>query len=245
MDHAYLIEDGTGRAAWLLESKSRWESEATPQLAEYSVALALNFHFQVPINPVLVLFAPGRQSGTEPDCFHTRAGRVGVEIDFLLVRLWEVDARKVLDSGYHRLLPWVPLLGGGQPELQEAAEKIVATGDKSLASSFCTLGGLRYDKVVLEHMLERLHMFIPKELFDEGPAYIEVRAEGKAEGQAQGRADAARESLRHLLARKFPELLSEAAALDSIQDANRLMVLFDGILDATSVEQARRVFQSL
>ena len=82
-------------------------------------------------------------------------------------------------------------------------------------------------------------LFLPN-LFDEGPAYIETREKALAEGTAKG----IRQSLRHLLSKRFPELMAEAAALDNVRDPDRLVATFDEILVAQTAEQARRALSS-
>ena len=104
----------------------------------------------------------------------------------------------------------------------------------------------------LEKLLEKMYMFIPPELFDERPASIETRekalaegkAKGKAEGKAEGRVEGIRQSLQHLLSKRFPELMAEAAALETVRDPDRPVATFDEILAAQTPEQARRALSS-
>jgi hypothetical protein len=212
------------------------ESGAALQLTKYGVAVALQYGFETPVYPVLVLFAPDRSpKNLEPE-FSKSAGLVGIHVRFHVVRMWEVDARRVLDMGRPALLPWVPLLNGSRKELEEAAARIMETGNTRLASAFCTLGGLRYDKLTLERLLESMPMFIPQELIDEGPLYVEARARGKADGE--------RSLIQYLLRERFPELLAESAVLDTVTHPDRLTAIFKEILSAQSTDQARAALRT-
>ena len=240
LDHSYELRRNGETSVCVLEAKARWESGALKQLATYGVAVALHYDFKIPVVPVLVLFSPARTAKNPPERFSEQLGHIGIDVQVQVVRLWEVDASAVIAANMPSLLPWVPLLKGGREELEQAAARIVVTGDRRLASAFCTLGGLRYDRLTLEKLLEKMYMFIPPELFDEGPAYIETREKALAEGTAKG----IRQSLRHLLSKRFPELMAEAAALDNVRDPDRLVATFDEILAAQTAEQARRALNS-
>ncbi|MEO7651818.1 MAG: hypothetical protein ABIZ80_15250 [Bryobacteraceae bacterium] len=248
LDHSYEMRRNGETSVCVLEAKARWESGAVRQLAKYGVAVALHYDFETPVIPVLVLFSPNPSPRSPEERFSRQIGHIGIHVQLRIVRLWEVDAAAVLEANMPSLLPWVPLLNSGLEEVAQAAERIAITGDRRLASAFCTLGGLRYDRLTLEKLLEKMYMFIPPELFDEGPAYIETRqkalAEGQAEGKAEGRVESARELLRHLLRSRFPDLVAEAAALDNVRDPERLVATFDEILAAQNAEQVRRALKS-
>jgi len=107
-----------------------------------------------------------------------------VGIWFKLIRLWEIEGRRILESGDIRLYPFVPLTRCGREEVLRAERGIFESGlergEKSdLLTVLAIFSGLKSEDLMRELFMRRRDIMI------ESPAYDLIKREGFEEGMLE------------------------------------------------------------
>jgi len=176
-DFVLRAEFEGGRAGLVLvEFQTRWkpwlpvrtlESRCRHWLAE-----------RLPVTTVIILLRP---HGKATDRYRDEE----VDYRYRLVRLYEMDAREVLDSGPECLFPFIPLMKRGS-ELVDEAERAIydSSGSRAFKSDLLTgmaiLGGLVSRDISAKLIKRRRDIMI------ESAAYDIIRQEGYEEGMVAG-----------------------------------------------------------
>lgn len=244
VDHIYRVGDEGEARLVHLEAITSWSRERTSRLALYRFLLRQKH--KIPVVSYVVLMAekyapkrmPARVVYQEPDGFR-------IEAPYQVIRLWEIDPSIAFEHGGEPLLPWAPLLKGGRAELMKTVERIEELAEHPeeapyplsvMVSNLATLAGLRYDKDVVQHTVERLRtkMMLDTELFTDTWLY----KDGVKAGRKEAKLEAKREALRVALDTLFPEL-GEAAEFDQISSPKALDRLLVAVLKAKTVDEVR------
>jgi predicted transposase YdaD len=195
-----------GGVVWYrhLEFQSGPDPDMPRRCFEYNSRLILHYDAAV-LTTVLYLF-PGSDRDAQ-DAFRLYIGdRLAYEWRFDVVRLWEIDAERALESGEAGPLALVPLLrGGDEPDkLLAAAQMLDALPRPQAAdamSALLDLASQRYDRATFLNVLGKdrvMQSWLWQMGRDEGEARgraqgeAQGRAEGEARGRAEGQTDAAR-----------------------------------------------------
>ena len=181
------------------------------------------------------------------------AGCVQISVRYELVLLWQIDAKEMLSLDRENLLPFVPLMRGGQDELEAGAARLGGIADeqkqRELSLHFLVVGGLRYNREDLLDLIGRKGM-IPLDQFKESSFYQLIVEEGLKEGRDQGLKEGLKEGLREgraqgvaeilgkLIAKRFPNL-NVAAEIESINDVDVLQDLCVEVPDIHGAEALR------
>jgi predicted transposase YdaD len=161
---------------------------------------------------------------------------------YRLVRLWELDAAKWFASERPFLLPYIPLMRGGEQHLTAIAQALSQLPDedqrKDLSAYFAIMGGLRYDRTVLRQLLQEALMQIPMEDFRQSSIVQAWLEEGREEGAAKGRAAAVYEMVRRAAARTFPPLQigSELESITNLEALEDLCLTMHELPDAATLQ---------
>jgi predicted transposase YdaD len=183
-----------------------------------------------------------------------RSGDLVILKGYRLVRLWELDAAQWFASERPFLLPYIPLMRGGEQHLTAIAQALSQLPDedqrKDLSAYFAIMGGLRYDRTVLRQLLQEALMQIPLEDFRQSSivqAWLEEGLEeglakgiarGREEGIARGRAAAVYEMVRRAAARYFPvvSLGSELESITNLEALEDLCLTMHELPDAATLQ---------
>ncbi|MFN7938938.1 MAG: hypothetical protein U0R19_36755 [Bryobacteraceae bacterium] len=262
MDHVYKI--GEERLVHF-EAITSWRADRVPKLALYRFLLRQKY--DLPVDSYLVLMAEKYAPRALPDrIVYAEADGFRIETPYKVIRLWEIDPAIAFERGCEALLPWVSTLKSSPADLQHAAEEIesLATHPEQLPYAIDTMVGdlavlasLRYDKVEIRKLLERLRrkIMFPSDIFQDSWIYkdgkaeglIEGKAEGIAEGKAEGRLDGKREDLRTAFELRFPhapvpQQIDTLVNIDAIQSAFRSVIQAATADEAThAIERAARI----
>ncbi len=247
VDHVYGV--WTPGAHWMAhyEMQTRYKSDVPERLAWYGQALTLKF--RLPVEMVLILALERHAPRVIPDQHWLELRSVRTWVGYRVVRLWQMEGRRLIDLQRPSLLPWLPLMDSTPTDLQQGAEQITATGDPKLAAEFMVLGGLRYDRNDLARMLGKAGAMFTDEMLQESSTYQMILEKGMKKGIKQGiekgiekgieqgryagRIEEARRNLQRVLALRFPEL-SRLRELDAIDDPVRLETLLEAAVTARS-----------
>jgi predicted transposase YdaD len=133
---------------------------------------------------------------------------------FEVLRLWELEAKKVVLGGAPGVLALVPLMAGGQDfeTIRRAwrAVRAAVPGERvsPAESILLALASERYTVGEIEKLVGRPRM-MQSSIWRE--ALAEGKAEGKAEGRVEGRVSTERELCLEFVRRNHPELARRAA----------------------------------
>ena len=169
------LEDG-GVLLALVEFISRWRAWYPVRTLECRCRHLLKEN--LPIRSFLVLLTPSVEA-------HDLYEDEEVRYRFGLVKLYEMEARMVLEEGPPCLLAFVPLMKGGEEMLDEAERKIYELEAErewkaDLLTGMAILGGLKSPEIPLK-LIERR-----RDLMIESAAYEIIKKEGFEEGLKQG-----------------------------------------------------------
>jgi predicted transposase YdaD len=156
--------------------------------------------------------------------------------NYRVVRLWQEDPESYLTAGVN-LVPLAPLTNVSEADLRRIvgrmADRINAEPRPKAAKLWTAtylLMGLRYSDVLTVSLLEGVQVM--KESTTYQKILREGRKEGRKKGQKEGRVSEARRMLLRQGAKRFgaPDAAT-IAALEAIQDIDRLEALGERILD--------------
>jgi hypothetical protein len=241
VDHAYRIR--TADADWIehFEALARWESEAPERMTRYGASLWLKFSRPVRLN--LVLLAERFAPAVVPNFCRLELDDLQIQTRFRVVRLWEIDAAKVLAKHRVALYPWVTLMGANPEHIRDAYLGAVRSGNRAWTAQFAQLGELRYGKEQWLEWLTRSPQMMPwAKIFKETHWYDMALSEGRQEEKAASVAKL-RTGVRTAVRARFPDL-GELPELDQVTDDARLIKLLSDLASANDIEAARRSVQS-
>jgi len=187
-----------------LEFQAQRDPDMPRRCFEYNSRLILHYDTAV-LTTVLYLF-PGADRDVS-DAFRLYVGDwLAYEWRFDVVRLWEVDAQRALESGAAGPLALVPLLrGGDEPDkVLEAVRMLDALPRPQSADAMSVLldfASQRYDRATFWNVLGKdrvMQSWLWQLGVDEG------KAEGQAEGKVRGRLEAVRQLCADLVTELHP-----------------------------------------
>ncbi len=217
-DKAYKIVTDSGARIVHIEAQSRYPHVMKERMADYGTREWMKYRLPV---TCYVLLLTDRDLPKNPVTIgRIDAGDVQITVRFRLIRLSQISASQMLALQRENLLPFVPLMRGERQELETGAERLRQVSDErhqlELGLHFLVLGALRYNPEDLLDLIGREDMMIPipPEVYKESPA-IEFligkskdhwKEEGREEGREEGGVQALSETLRLLIASRFPNL---------------------------------------
>jgi hypothetical protein len=113
-----------------------------------------------------------------PSMIHIDAGGISLTVRFQITGLWQIPARRALDLKSESLLPFVPLMQGGEEELEQGARALGEIKDeirrREVALHFVMVGSLRYRRDDLLDLMRRTNMVVPIELLRQSEMYQSI-----------------------------------------------------------------------
>ena len=145
------------------------------------------------------------------------------------------------------MLPWVPLLKGGEAEFAEATLAIEKLAERqghppfpveAMVSNLAALAALRYDKDEIRRFLKKLQERIKmsSDVFTDTWLYQDGKAEGRTEGKREGRTEATLKALRTVFELRFPGVAFPL--LETVPDPATLEAALRAVVQASSAEEA-------
>lgn len=213
-----------------------------PLRSEVYAALAEQT-YRLPVLPVVVNILPGAAA----DLDHYESAVLGFRArrDLRVIRLWEWEARRVVDQDITGLLPLVPVMdGGADPALLTGVlDRLRRTPELAgMEMLLAYMAGLVLDKAdVLDLMRWNMGaatgLTFYEEILREG---VEQGLErGVAVGREHGHRDAALQHLQRILRRRFGPAADDLAPLLVERDRATLELLLDEAVDVPSLAAFR------
>ena len=232
-DQPYLVETEQGSCVVHIEAQTIYDPLIPERMAEYGARLWVRY--RLPVSSYVLLLTRKGLPERAPTRARVDAGDVQIRVHYRLVKLWNVSARRVLAMDRESLLPFVPLMRGGQAELEIGAQRLSLVRDErkqqELGLHFLLLGGLRYNREDILELIGSKSM-IPLEQLKESSVYQLIVEEGLKEGRRQGEVKGRAETLRRLVEKRFPGL-NVASQIERIGDAQVLQELILEVTDMT------------
>ena len=182
-----------------------------------------------PIYPVLVNILPPPAGVDIPTRFVSEFLGLVARQDYRVVNLWEVEAQWVLEAELVPLLPFLPVLRGGQdiPLLQRAVTRLRAEPALSELEPLLAF----FASFVLETEFVQQIMRWDMAILRESPWYLEILEEGREQGR--------REDVLHFLEYRFGEVPAEIGDALGGLDLEQLDRLLDAALKAATLDEFR------
>ena len=166
---------------------------------------------------------------------------------FRAIKLWEVPAEWLLQTGWLGIFPLVILAHGGKrlDVVQQTIDRLAAEQEYDLLAMTEMLGGLVFKEGSdYEAFKRRFKMF--QDLLSESPIYQEIFGEGEEKGRREGLREGAlqaqAEMLLNIVKLRFPELQELAKQqADTIKDVSVLSAINLNLVMAQTTEEARHV----
>ncbi len=214
----------------LVELQTRWQADMPLRLLEYRARHMLRE--KVDALSVVLLLRPG---GDVRDVYEDRE----VRYHYRVVKVYEADAREVLERGPVCLLPLVPLMREGESLAQDADRRIYESNlPRPVKADMLTILTL-LSGIVSKDLAEVL-LYRRRDIMIESPAYELIKREGIEEGLKEGLLRARREDISALLKLRLSpppeELETIAKRLEHITDLKRLQALLILAAQVSNIE---------
>jgi predicted transposase YdaD len=259
-DQPYEVTIGDESEIVHVEAQTAYDPNLPERMLDYAVRLWLKY--RLPVRSYVLLLTNRKLGDKIPaNMASVSAGDLRVDLSYAPVRLWRLSAQEALELDRQNLLPFVPLMRGGERELETGVQRLAAVPDdkqrEELSLHFLVLGGLRYNEEDLLDLMGESAM-IPIDQLKESSFYQYILREGREEGlkkglktglkkglkkgreegREEGRRDGAARILLRLMERRFGKLSRSARSKIEKADAATLEQWSVQVLEASSVEDA-------
>lgn len=223
-----------GEFLLLNELQLRYNNKMPRRMRSYA-ALAEE-KYELPTYPVLINILPTTDVEI-PITFTSNLGGLRAIQDYRVINLWEVDVNIPFQQSLPSLLPFVPILQGGNNEsiIREALQ--ILRRDENLNQLETVLAF--FATFVLESAVVQEIMRWDMGVLRESPWYLEILREGEARGEAQGTRVSIQTSLEAKFGREGLELMPQ---ISQISDLQRLQEILRCVVLADSIEDVRQLF---
>ncbi|WP_413173920.1 Rpn family recombination-promoting nuclease/putative transposase [Anabaena azotica] len=230
-----------GKFLVLNELQLRYKSEMPRRMRAYS-GLAEE-KYQLPTYPVLINIL---KTGNEeiPTRYESNIAGLEVRQDYRVINLWEVDVKIALEQPLPSLLPFVPILKGGEDEtiIREALRLLKA--DEQLNQLETVLAF--FATFVLDSALVQEIMRWDMAVLRESPWYQEILQQGEKQGEEKGEKKDRISSIELCLEVKFgDEGLKIMPKISEISDLETLKTIQRSILTVENLEELRLAMENL
>jgi hypothetical protein len=181
-DQPYEVTAGERRFIAHLEEQTRWADDVPERVTAYQAIFWANH--RLPVHSYVLLLTPRGLPKDLPASCVVDAGGLWLKSHFTIVKAWELPAAEAWAAGSPNLLPFIPLMAGGDAFLEPCARALGKVRKRrrqeTLALHFLVMGGLRYNREHLFDLIGRLTM-IPIQALRESSVYQFILQEGKRE----------------------------------------------------------------
>lgn len=195
--------------------------------------------YELNVYPVVVNLLPPAQGTIIDNSYHSEFMSITAHQDFKVINLWEIEVDLVFEKNLMTLLPFVPILKGGQDEAILNQAVTLLRADESLAELEPLLAFFA-SFVMRTETVQRI-MRWDMAILRESPWYEQILAEGLEQGRRQGFQEGLQEGqeeiLIRILSRRFGELPSEFVERLRQLKTEQLLQMADIALEAPSLTE--------
>ena len=202
--------------------------------------------YDLPVFVTVIYFRPPPADMKIESAFHRDFRGQQAHQDFQVIRLWELDAQPVLALSNPALLPFVPLMKGGNtgPVLQECAERLrTQPNAEELEAILSMFASYVMESPLINHILRSNAMI---EILRESPFFKEVlwpkfieyeRELGRQEGRQEGQYQMLLKELHYPLAFRFSIPVGHFESQFQRLDLNALEQLYQAAFTVSSLAE--------
>ncbi len=228
-----------------IEFQSTDDSEMAERLLEYSI-LASRMHERMMLSCVIYL-RENKNTPVSPLIWQLPNGQSILEFHFVVLKLWEIEAEAILQSGLVGLLPLLPLTKNGkrQEVVEEMINTLVSARNSELLSLSQVLAGLVLKSDVDQEWLKR-RFAMHEDILKESWVYQELVQKGRDEARQEAEQERLRlqqDVLLNLIRVHFPAIAAQATKL--VQHITNQVLLMDLIVQVTVKHTEHEVIQLL
>jgi predicted transposase YdaD len=185
--------------------------------------------YRLPVYPVLINFLPPAKTGTIVPSYTSNFLGLHAHQDYRIINLWEIDASLAFQPDLLALIPFVPIMQGGDtPEmLQQAAREL---RQNSTLNDFVPLLGF-FANFVLDSALVQQILRWDMVVLEESPWYNEILRRGEERGRQEEASALILRQLGRRLGTIDPTIQAQVIGLS----LDRLESLSEALLDFSSV----------
>ena len=236
-DSLLKVQGQDGNFLALTELQLVYDETMPKRLASYKLLAQQKYNLEVFVT--VVYFLPPPEKVKVASCYHQEFMGQTTHIDFQIIKLWELDATAILAFGNPALLPFVPLMEGGNTKAMvwACAERIRQEPDAlELETILSVFASYVIDKKFIRQLL-RWEMDIVKE----SPIIQELLDQefekGIEQGIEQGVYKATLQALHQTLTIRFKVTLGQFDAhfatldLEALQKLNEIALTVQSLLE--------------
>lgn len=227
-DFPVMVKPREGQDALLIfELQTAWHPDVPLNLLDHRTRYQIKYKID-PLSFVILL----KPSGTASGVYENNE----VRFSFRLIKIYEMDAREVVDGGPLCLMPFVPLMEHGADLLTEADDLIYRSErtriqKADMLTSMAILSGLVSENLPMELINRR------KDIMIESAAYDIIKKDGIQEGQILN----AREMLIEAIQARFDRVPADISAMvERISDRDILKLMLKQTITAQNIEALRK-----
>lgn len=157
-DQPYEVIAATDHYIAHLEAQTRWAPDVPDRIVGYEAVFWVNK--RLPVRSYVLVFIPDGMPGNPPNRGVISAGDLTLISEFTIIRLWELSAEDALAQNNENLPPFIPLMDGGDQQLERCAQALGQIKNKfkqrEFSLHFVSLGGLRYNRGDLINLLGQI-----------------------------------------------------------------------------------------
>ena len=215
------------------------------------------------VYPVVVNILPLSPADATVTSYHSEFMGLIAHQDYRVINLWEVDAGQVLEQNWTTLLPFVPVLKGGDDEVAIGKALALLRADEQLAEMEPLLAFFATFVMTPEEVRKMMRWNMT--MLRESPWYSEIEKEGLErglrqglelgieqgleqgieQGIEQGLEQGQTEMLLRVLGRRFGPLPADFETRIRALHSQQLTQLLDVALDAASLHEVAAAVEAL
>ena len=237
------------------QTTDSYDPEMSLRMAGYIIRSIEAYRLPVYSNVIYLRPDAGKN---DPGRYTQHIEHHNISIEYKVFRLIDLDGQYVLDSRITGLIPFTPLMGR-QPDIDadewlrrcvQVADSIDVPNKAAYLASLLILGNLVYDSqtimdIILEETMQHAQILEHMAPLAHEQGKAEGIEQGKAEGIEQGKAEGTRKHILEVLALQFGDNTAQdfRSAVESIDDLQRLDILFRAALQAENEDDFRQTIE--
>jgi predicted transposase YdaD len=230
-----------------VEFQLKHDDEMGRRLWQYNALT--NIHTKLPVYSVVIYLLEDKRLVPSPYVIRFPDGRPTQQLDFGMIKLWELDPEVFEQQGLVGLLPLLPLTKGGKSRktVDRMIEGLKKVGRRDLFMLGYAFSALVFtaegDNEWLKASFFNMHDFL-KDTWVFQEVIKEGLEQGLQQGLQQGKKEGREEESERLLTRfvelRFPALLALAKqTVEQKKSVEQLQLMLDKLYQANTVEEAQ------
>ena len=236
---------------FLIVNEIQFRPDARMPLRLRAYAALAEERYGLNVYPAVVNILPLSPADAAVTSYHSEFMGLIAHQDYRVINLWEVEAGQVLEQNWTTLLPFVPVLKGGDDEVAIGKALALLRADKQLAEMEPLLAFFATFVMTPEEVRKMMRWNMT--MLRESPWYSEIEKEGLERGLRQGLElgieqgleQGQTEMLLRVLGRRFGPLPADFETRIRALHSQQLTQLLDVALDAASLHEVAAAVEAL